>query len=168
MLSMMWNISLYSFAIVSRTIMIQSRFWLFFYLEFVYCYKESSSWNLPPLFLLRYFWHCYHFSQISNPFWYSWQILGSPRLVLSIALRTYQVFQKAVFLEMMTPIPLHNNHQEANSVKSIQLLEPLIIWHLRYFLAWDMVHNLFPYRYSYYVNQLYFLWVIFPCYSSCR
>jgi len=55
---------------------------------------------------------------------------------------TYQVHQIAVqvFLEMMNQrVKLH---QKENSAKNKQLWAPLIIWHLRYFLAWDMVRNL--------------------------
>lgn len=81
-------------------------------------------------------------SQISNPFCYSWQILGFQRLVSLTAQMTYQVFQSAVLISLGMMNQKVNLQWKENSAKSNQLWARLIIWHPRYFLAWDMVCNL--------------------------
>lgn len=71
---------------------------------------------------------------------YSWQILDSPKLVLLTAQKIYQPLPSVVLqLFMMNLKQTHNHQQKETSAKSIQLLAPLTIWHLRYFSAWDMV-----------------------------
>lgn len=81
-------------------------------------------------------------SQISNPFCYSWQILGFQRLVSLTAQMTYQVYQSAVLISLGMMNQKVNLQWKENSAKSNQLWARLIIWHPRYFLAWDMVCNL--------------------------